>query len=325
MKHDRIILLISGILAGMPAVHAQKTPQQPPNTGASFLLVNPDARSSGMGDAATGISPDANSIFPMRLKSSLRETGAQGPAGPTGVIGATGAIGAQGAQGPKDDQGAQGATGANGTQGATGPQGPQGAPGTITIPYSGSGTVNGSNSLFSLVLNNGNGNFFVFKNQNSNVARIDDNGKGFFNGGTANSGADLAEAFDATGGILLYEPGDVMAIATNTDRTIEKSAGAYSSLVVGVYATKPGVLLTEEHIDTDISSKVPLGVVGVIPTKVCNENGPIHRGDILVTASKPGYAMKADLNLLKPGQAIGKALQEFTGETGKIKVLVNVR
>ncbi|MGN7822900.1 type IX secretion system outer membrane channel protein PorV [Chitinophaga sp. 22536] len=63
MKHDRIILLISGILAGMPAVHAQKTPQQPPNIGASFLLVNPDARSSGMGDAATGISPDANSIF----------------------------------------------------------------------------------------------------------------------------------------------------------------------------------------------------------------------------------------------------------------------
>jgi len=35
--------------------------------------------------------------------------------------------------------------------------------------------------------------------------------------------------------------------------------------------------------------------------------------------------MKADLNLLKPGQAIGKALQEFVGETGKIKVLVNVR
>jgi hypothetical protein len=70
---------------------------------------------------------------------------------------------------------------------------------------------------------------------------------------------------------------------------------------------------------------VPMGVVGVIPTKVCNEGGVIHRGDILVTSSRPGYAMKADLDLLKPGQAIGKALQEFTGDAGMIKVLVNVK
>jgi len=83
--------------------------------------------------------------------------------------------------------------------------------------------------------------------------------------------------------------------------------------------------LTEENIDNNLGDKVPMGVVGVIPTKVCNENGPIRRGDILVTASRPGYAMKADLAKLKPGQAIGKALQEFDGETGKIKVLVSVR
>ena len=117
----------------------------------------------------------------------------------------------------------------------------------------------------------------------------------------------------------------MLAIAVDADRTVQKSQEAYSGLVVGVYATKPGVLLTEENVDSDLSGKVPMGVVGVIPTKVCNENGPIRRGDILVTASKPGYAMKADLDKLKPGQAIGKALQEFDGQTGLIKVLVNVR
>jgi hypothetical protein len=92
-----------------------------------------------------------------------------------------------------------------------------------------------------------------------------------------------------------------------------------------VYATKPGVLLTEESVNSSLAGKVPMGVVGVIPTKICDENGPVKRGNILVTSSRPGYAMKADLSKLKPGQAIGKALEEFNGTTGKIKVLVNVK
>ncbi len=70
---------------------------------------------------------------------------------------------------------------------------------------------------------------------------------------------------------------------------------------------------------------VGIGVIGVIPTKVCNENGNIKRGDILVTSNKPGYAMKADLDKLKAGQAIGKALENFDETTGVIRVLVNVK
>ena len=159
-----------------------------------------------------------------------------------------------------------------------------------------------------------------------NVARIDETGKGFFNGGTQNSGADLAEAFDVIGNTTDYEPGDVMVISTEKDRTIEKSAGAYSTLVVGVYATKPGVVLTEEGVDSNLEGKVPMGVIGVIPTKVCLEGGAIKRGDLLVTSSIPGVAMKADIDKVKPGQVIGKALQNFDETVvGKIKVLVNVK
>jgi hypothetical protein len=170
------------------------------------------------------------------------------------------------------------------------------------------------------------GDLAVFQTGGSNKARVDINGKGYFDGGTQNSGADLAEAFDVEGSSADYEPGDVLLISTSADRTVAKSNEAYSSLVAGVYATKPGVLLTEESVSNSaLSGKVPMGVVGVIPTKVCDEGGPIHRGDILVTSSRPGYAMKADLNKLKPGQAIGKALEEFNGATGKIKVLVNVK
>lgn len=170
------------------------------------------------------------------------------------------------------------------------------------------------------------GNLAVFQSSASNVARINKDGKGFFNGGTQNSGADVAEAFDVSGSIQAYSPGDVLVISTDSDRTVEMSSMPYSSLVAGVYATKPGVLLTEESIDSDLADKVPMGVIGVIPTKVCGENGAIRRGDLLVTSSKAGHAMKGDPNKVKAGQIIGKALETFNGEgTGVIKVLVNVR
>ncbi|MBW8684307.1 collagen-like domain-containing protein [Chitinophaga rhizophila] len=179
-----------------------------------------------------------------------------------------------------------------------------------------------------LLVNHGgaSGSVAVFQSGATNVARINKAGRGFFNGGTQNSGADVAEAFDVTGHVSQYAPGDVLVIAADADRTVELSSQPYSTLVAGVYATKPGVLLTEEDIDNDLADKVPMGVIGVIPTKVCGEGGAIRRGDLLVTSSKAGHAMKADLDKVKPGQVIGKALETFDGNgNGMIRVLVNVR
>lgn len=186
--------------------------------------------------------------------------------------------------------------------------------------------VNNGNGTGLEVNHTGNaGNIAIFQNEGTPVTRIDKTGKGFFDGGTQNSGADVAEAFLVTGGKAAYEPGDVLVISTSTDRMMEKSALPYSSLVAGVYATKPGLLLTEAAVNENIDDHVPMGVVGVIPTKVCDEGGAIKRGDLLVTSSKAGYAMKADVDKVKPGQIIGKALQELTSGEGKIKVLVNVK
>lgn len=185
---------------------------------------------------------------------------------------------------------------------------------------------NGTGSTLLINHTGASGNLAVFQNAGVNEARINKDGKGFFNGGTQNSGADLAEAFDVIEEVAEYEPGDVLSIATGKDRTVEKSDAAYSSLVLGVYATKPGVLLTEEGIDSQLEGKVPMGVVGVIPTKVCLEGGAIKRGDLLVTSSIRGVAMKADLRKVKPGQVIGKALENYSGkEVAKIKVFVNVK
>lgn len=176
------------------------------------------------------------------------------------------------------------------------------------------------------VESNSTANLAVFKKSGSNVARINSAGKGFFNGGTQNSGADIAEAFDVEGNPEHYEPGDILVISTKTDRSVEKSSKSYSTLVAGVYATKPGVLLTEENIDSDLEGKVPMGVIGVIPTKVCIEGGTIKRGDLLVTSSISGVAMKADLDKVKVGQVLGKALQDFNENgIGKINVLVSIK
>ncbi|HWR33155.1 MAG TPA: hypothetical protein VN451_06510 [Chitinophagaceae bacterium] len=204
----------------------------------------------------------------------------------------------------------------------------------VQITNSGTGTnlllncynASNANRIF-WARNSGTGAFLYF-DDGAGVAkvRIDHAGKGFFNGGTQTGGADLAEAFDVVDDIKNYEPGDVLIISTDKDRTVVKSNGAYSTLVAGVYATKPGVLMTEENIDADLSGKVPMGVVGVIPTKVCLEGGAISRGDMLVTSSQPGIAMKADPEKLKTGQVIGKALENYVAQgTGKIKVLVNVK
>jgi hypothetical protein len=162
--------------------------------------------------------------------------------------------------------------------------------------------------------------------------RIDRKGTGFFNGGTQTGGADVAETFEVEGSRADYRPGDVLVISTRSDQRVTRSHEAYSTRVIGVYATKPGVLLTERGIEDSLDDMVPVGVVGVIPTRVNAENGPIKRGDILVTARAPGHAMRATpqevngVKLYPSGAILGKALQNFAGPgTGMIKVLVNVK
>ena len=191
----------------------------------------------------------------------------------------------------------------------------------------GASTFNGGTAVEGELMNSPtSGNLAIFKVDGTNMARINHSGKGFFNGGTQNGGADIAEAFDVTGNSNEYEAGDVLVISTNKDRAVEKSNQPYSTLVAGVYATKPGVLLTEENIDNDLTDKVPMGVIGVIPTKVCLQGGAIKRGDMLVTSSIAGVAMKADPDKVKVGQVLGKALEDYSNVgIGKIKVLVSIK
>lgn len=166
----------------------------------------------------------------------------------------------------------------------------------------------------------------LFQRTSFTVARIGATGRGYFNDGTQTGGADVAEFFAVEGERAGYEPGDLLVISTESDRTVTLSSEPYSTLVAGVHATKPGVLLTERHVDADHADMVPMGVVGVVPTKVSAENGPIRRGDLLVSSSTPGHAMKGTDRSRMLGAIVGKALEGFDGPgTGTIRVMVTPR
>jgi hypothetical protein len=66
-------------------------------------------------------------------------------------------------------------------------------------------------------------------------------------------------------------------------------------------------------------------MVGIVPTKVTAENGPIHRGDLLVTSSAAGYAMKGTDRERMLGAVIGKAMGNLDSGTGVIEVLVTLQ
>jgi hypothetical protein len=194
------------------------------------------------------------------------------------------------------------------------------------------GTTNGTGPGLRIDQQSRSGELALFRANGSNRIRFTHSGKGIFNGGTQTGGADVAEAFAVEGRTSAYEPGDVLVISTRSDRTVEKAGEPYSTRVVGVYATRPGVLLTERGVDESLEGLVPVGVIGVIPTKVSAENGPIRRGDILVTARRPGHAMRATpvviqgVTLYPTGAILGRAMEEFGGPgVGVITVLVDVK
>ena len=86
-----------------------------------------------------------------------------------------------------------------------------------------------------------------------------------------------------------------------------------------------------------------LALTGRVPVKVTDENGPINRGDLLTTSSKPGYAMKwtsldvneaRDFEELKSMLAenerrsnaiVAKALEPLEYGEGKIIALITLQ
>ena len=156
--------------------------------------------------------------------------------------------------------------------------------------------------------------------------RVDNLGNVFADGCYCVGGADFAESFAVKGSRASYAPGDVLTIDDSSNRQVKLAQEPYSTLVAGIYSTKPGVLASPHDLNGKVSAAdVPMAVVGVVPTKVSAENGAIHRGDLLVTSSTPGYAMKGTDRARMVGAVVGKALEPLASDKGVIQVLVTLQ
>jgi hypothetical protein len=107
---------------------------------------------------------------------------------------------------------------------------------------------------------------------------------------------------------------------------VAKANQPYSTLVAGIFSTKPGLLGTTRKVDDSApADEVPLAVVGIVPCKVTAENGAIRMGDLLVSSSTPGYAMKGTDRGRMLGAVVGKALEPLQQGEGVIQVLVTLQ
>lgn len=184
------------------------------------------------------------------------------------------------------------------------------------------GSVSSPNAVAGQFVNVAAGDILIGKSGagQTTVFRVDGTGQVF------TGGADFAESVAVTGDRTEYEPGDVLIIDPNERRAMQKSSGAYSTMVAGIYSTKPGLLASPHPADhVALAHEVPLAVIGIVPTKVSAENGAIKPGDLLVTSSLAGYAMKGTDRTRMLGAIVGKALEPLKEGTGVILVLVTLQ
>ena len=149
--------------------------------------------------------------------------------------------------------------------------------------------------------------------------RVDATGRVLVDGTFTAAAFESPEA-DVAEWVTVSEPveaGDVLELDPTESATYRLSRTARSTLVAGVVSTKPGVVLGEV---AALGQRALLALTGIVPVKVTDEGGPIHPGDLLVSSSTPGHAMRWD-GTGSPA-LIGKALEPMTDETGVILVLL---
>lgn len=184
---------------------------------------------------------------------------------------------------------------------------------------------NGTAGLFANVAG---GDILVggFGQPETTVFRVDGTGRVFANGGFQPSGADFAESMAVAGDRSKYAAGDLLVIDPTSNRRLALAQQPCSTLVAGIYSTKPGMLGSTRKVD-EVAAKeeVPLAVVGIVPCKVTAENGAIQVGDLLVTSSTPGHAMKGTDRTKLVGAVVGKALEPLQHGEGVIQVVVTLQ
>jgi hypothetical protein len=119
--------------------------------------------------------------------------------------------------------------------------------------------------------------------------------------------ADLAEMYTAD---QLYGPGTVVQFG-GTEEITRAQAG--TTRVAGVVSTNPAYLMNDSLTGSHITA---VALIGRVPCKVV---GPVQKGDMLVSAGD-GFASACSSPTI--GSVIGKALENFEGDSGTVEVVV---
>jgi hypothetical protein len=120
--------------------------------------------------------------------------------------------------------------------------------------------------------------------------------------------ADLAEMYCADAD---YAPGTVLSFGGTKEVTV--SSIASDARVAGVVSTNPAHLMNST---LDCDCAVALALTGRVPTLV---TGQVHKGDMMISAGN-GHAQACATPAM--GTVIGKALEDFDGDTGTIEIVV---
>ena len=122
------------------------------------------------------------------------------------------------------------------------------------------------------------------------------------------------------------QPGSVVIVSADKNNEVSLSFEAYDTKVAGVVSAMPGIVLGVES-----STKELIATYGRVKVRVDATAEPIRAGDLLVTSSKPGIAMKSlpihvgEIAMHRPGTIIGKALEPLEGGEGQILVLLSLQ
>ncbi len=144
-------------------------------------------------------------------------------------------------------------------------------------------------------------------------------------GGVYPGGADVAERINTSEWV---EPGDVVEIDPEHPGFFRKTRVSYSSSVAGSISSQPGVVLGnsfDQEKDKWDDERPVLAIAGRVLVKAATENGPIAVGDLLVSSSTPGVAMKGAGKEALIGAVVGKAMEPLEEGTGMIQVQVTLR
>ncbi|MCS7318106.1 MAG: hypothetical protein NZZ41_07385, partial [Candidatus Dojkabacteria bacterium] len=111
--------------------------------------------------------------------------------------------------------------------------------------------------------------------------------------------------------------GDVVKLASSTGGNWKKIAKTTSrhDQAIGIISSNPTIVMGKSVTE----GGYPVGLAGVLPTKVSDQNGLIRRGDFVTVSDIPGHAMKANLGDL----TLGIALEDQITPIDKINVLVS--